>query len=180
MNITETKLKDVYLLSPNVFEDTRGWFMETYSKVKMGHLTNVDFVQDNQSYSAKKGTLRGIHFQTSPMAQTKLVRCVKGSVLDLAVDLRKDSPNFKKWILVELSAQNKNQLLIPRGFGHGFVTLEDDTEIVYKVDNYYSKENDKSILWSDSDLNIEWGITNPILSDKDINAPRLKEIELVW
>jgi dTDP-4-dehydrorhamnose 3,5-epimerase len=175
MKVTETKLEGVYIIEPQVFGDTRGWFMETYSKKKTPQI-DCDFVQDNHSYSAQKGTLRGIHFQRPPMGQAKLVRCTRGAVMDYAVDLRKGSPTFKQWISMELTAENKKQLFIPRGYGHAFVTLTDDTEIMYKADNYYSPEHDASILWSDPDLNIDWGTENPILSDKDKKAPLLKDI----
>ena len=177
MTITSTKLPGVLIIEPRVFDDTRGWFMESYSKTKTPQIT-CDFVQDNHSYSAKKGTLRGIHFQTPPMEQAKLVRCVRGSVMDFAVDLRSDSATYKQWISIELSAENKKQLFIPRGFGHAFVTLTDDAEVVYKTDNYYSPQHDGAVRWNDPDLVIEWGINNPILSDKDCGAPLLKEIKL--
>ena len=133
------------------------------------------FVQDNHSSSTVKGTLRGIHFQRGDQAQAKLVRCVRGAVLDVAVDLRPNSPTYKQWVAVELSAENKKQLMIPRGFGHGFVTLTDDVEFLYKADNFYAPEADGSIRWNDPDLNIDWGTDSPILSDKDANAPFLKD-----
>ena len=177
MKVTETKLKGVLIIEPQVFGDARGWFMETYSKVKTPQI-DCDFVQDNQSYSAQKGTLRGIHFQRAPMAQAKLLRCTRGAVMDFAVDLRPDSETYKEWVGVELSAENKRQLFIPRGFGHGFVTLTDDTEFFYKTDNYYSAEHDAAILWSDPDIGIDWGTDSPIVSEKDEKAPLLKEIIL--
>ena len=174
MKITETKLEGVYIVEPQVFGDNRGWFMETYSKKKTPQI-DCDFIQDNQSFSAKKGTLRGIHFQTSPMAQAKLLRCTRGAILDVAVDLRPESKTYKEWISIELSAENKKQLFIPRGFGHGFVTLMDDSELQYKADNYYSYEHDRAILWSDPEIGIDWGIDDPIVSDKDKTAPLLSE-----
>jgi len=177
MTITKTLIDNVHIFIPDVFVDTRGWFMETYNKIKTLEI-DCEFVQDNHSYSAQKNTLRGIHFQRSPMAQAKLVRCIRGAILDFAVDLRTDSETFRQWICVELSAKNKKQLFIPRGFGHAFITLEDDTEIVYKVDNYYSAEHDGTILWSDPEIGIKWGVDDPILSDKDKNAPLLKGIKL--
>ena len=173
MKIIETKLPGVLIIEPQVFEDARGWFMETYSKKKTPQI-GCDFVQDNQSLSKLKGTLRGIHFQKAPMEQAKLVRCARGSLMDFAVDLRPDSPMYKQWISIELSADNKKQLFIPHGIGHAFVTLTDNTEIIYKADNYYSKEHDAVILWSDPELSIDWGIADPILSDKDAAAPPLK------
>ena len=134
-----------------------------------------EFVQDNHSMSSVKGTLRGIHFQKGDKAQAKLVRCVRGAVLDVAVDLRHESPTYKQWVAVELSAENKKQLLIPRGFGHGFVTLTDEVEFLYKADNYYAPEADGGLRWNDPELNIDWGVNSPILSDKDAKAPFLKD-----
>jgi dTDP-4-dehydrorhamnose 3,5-epimerase len=175
MNIYETTLQGVYIIEPIVFGDVRGWFTETYSKIKTPQIT-CDFVQDNHSFSSKKGTLRGIHFQKPPMEQAKLVRCVRGAIMDFAVDLRPQSVTFKKWFNIELSAENKKQLFIPHGFGHAFITLENDTEVLYKTDNYYSPEHDSVVLWSDPDIGIDWGNPNPILSDKDKTAPNLKAI----
>lgn len=150
--------------------------MESWNKKKMEEAgLYYDFVQDNHSKSTVKGTLRGIHFQKGDKAQAKLVRCVKGAVLDVAVDLRKNSPTFKQWVGVELSAENKKQLLIPRGFGHGFVTLTDDVEFLYKVDNYYAPEADAGIRWNDPDIGVDWGVENPILSEKDKKNPFLKD-----
>lgn len=179
MNIIKTELEGVYIVEPKVFGDNRGWFMESYSaKVFQQHGLNYNFVQDNHSFSATKGTLRGIHFQKGDSAQAKLVRCCKGSVLDVAVDLRKGSPTYKKWVSVELSAENKRQLLIPRGFGHGFVTLTDDVEFLYKADNYYDPVNDRSILWCDEEIGVNWCVENPIISEKDSRAPRLKDSDV--
>jgi len=175
MTINETKLKGVYIVEPQVFGDARGWFMETYNKKKTPQIT-CSFVQDNQSYSATKGTLRGIHFQRPPMAQAKLIRCTRGAVMDFAIDLRPNSETYKQWIGVELTEENKKQIFIPRGFGHAFVTLTDDAEIQYKADNYYSAEHDSAILWSDPDIGIDWGVEDPIVSDKDKVAPLLKDI----
>lgn len=176
MNVIETKLPGVVIVEPQVFGDHRGWFMESWSQKTMeAHGLNCDFVQDNQSYTARKGTLRGIHFQQYPMAQTKLVRVTRGAVMDVAVDLRKDSPTYKQWIAVELSAENRKQLLIPQGFGHAFLTLTDDVEFVYKCDNFYSKEHDRNIRFDDPELGVEWGIAEPILSEKDAAAPFLKD-----
>ena len=176
MKIIDTKLPDVKVLEPDVFGDHRGWFMETWSQKKLEDLgKHFTFVQDNQSYTAKKGTLRGIHFQNGEWSQAKLVRVVAGAVLDVAVDLRKGSPTYLQWVGVELSADNKRQLLIPRGFGHGFVTLTDDVEFVYKVDNDYNKESDRSIRFDDPQIGVNWGVVDPILSDKDKSAPFLKD-----
>ena len=176
MNVIETKLAGVVIVEPQVFGDHRGWFMESWSQKTMAdNGLNVNFVQDNQSYTARKGTLRGIHFQQYPMAQTKLVRVTRGAVMDVAVDLRKDSPTYRQWVAVELSAENKKQLLIPQGFGHAFLTLTDDVEFVYKCDNFYSKEHDRNIRFDDPELGVEWGIADPILSEKDAAAPFLKD-----
>lgn len=176
MKITKTKLDGVVIIEPDVFGDNRGFFMESWNKEKMEEVgLFYNFVQDNHSKSTVKGTLRGIHFQKGDKAQAKLVRCVKGAVLDIAVDLRKNSPTFKQWVGVELSAENKKQLLIPRGFGHGFVTLTDDVEFLYKADNYYAPEADAGIRWNDPDIGVEWGIENPILSEKDKKNPFLKD-----
>lgn len=177
MKLTKTKLDGVVILEPEVFGDYRGFFMESWSKAKMESAgLYYDFVQDNHSRSTMKGTLRGIHFQKGDKAQAKLVRCVKGAVLDVAVDLRRESPTFKQWVAVELSADNKKQLLIPRGLGHGFVTLTDDVEFLYKADNYYYPEAECGIRWNDPDLAIEWGISVPILSDKDKHNLFFKEL----
>lgn len=176
MKITKTKLDGVVIIEPDVFGDNRGFFMESWNKEKMAELgLDYDFVQDNHSKSTVKGTLRGIHFQKDDKAQAKLVRCVKGAVLDVAVDLRKNSPTFKQWVGVELSEENKKQLLIPRGFGHGFVTLTDDVEFLYKADNYYAPEADAGIRWNDPEIGVEWGVENPILSEKDKKNPFLKD-----
>jgi len=177
MILTETKLKGVYILEPQVFGDARGWFMETYNKKKTPQIT-CSFVQDNQSYSAAKGTLRGIHFQRPPMAQAKLIRCTRGALMDFAIDLRPKSETYKQWVSVELTEENKKQIFIPRGFGHAFITLADDTEVQYKADNYYSPDHDSAILWSDPEIGIDWGNEDPIVSDKDKIAPLLKEVQL--
>ena len=176
MKITKTKLEGVVIIEPDVFGDNRGFFMESWNKKKMLEAgLDYDFVQDNHSKSTVKGTLRGIHFQKGDKAQAKLVRCVKGSVLDVAVDLRRNSPTFKQWVGVELSEENKKQLLIPRGFGHGFVTLTDDVEFLYKADNYYAPEADAGVRWNDPEIGVEWGIENPVLSEKDKKNPFLKD-----
>ena len=176
MNITETSLKGVFIVEPKVFGDERGWFMESWSKRKFedGGI-NVEFLQDNQSFSAAKGTLRGLHYQLNPMAQAKIVRCTRGEIFDVAVDIRKGSPQYAKWVGATLSATNKKQLFIPRGFAHGFITLTDDVEVQYKADNYYAPDCDGNIRWDDPDINVEWPIAPIILSDKDKAAPLLKE-----
>lgn len=176
MNIVQTEIEDLIVIEPKIFGDHRGWFTETYSKKKFQNLgIDIDFVQDNHSFSAQKGTLRGLHFQLEPKAQTKLIRCTKGKIIDIAVDIRKGSPTYKKWVAIELTEKNKKQLLIPKGFAHGFLTLTDDTEVEYKVDEYYSPENDRSIRFDDPELNIYWGIDTPVLSDKDLKAPLFSE-----
>jgi dTDP-4-dehydrorhamnose 3,5-epimerase len=180
MKFTETELEGVWIVEPNLFGDHRGWFMETYSEntFKENGLS-FNFVQDNQSYSATKGTLRGLHYQLNPKAQTKLVRCTRGSIFDVAVDVRKGSPTLGKWFGLELTAENKKQLLIPKGFAHGFMTLEEDVEVQYKVDELYAPECDGGILWNDPSIGIEWPIdVVPVLSAKDKNAPLLKDTNL--
>ena len=176
MQVTKTDLEGVLILEPKVFGDARGWFMETWSARKMEAAgLNFNFVQDNQSYSAHKGTLRGLHYQTAPFAQTKLVRCTRGKLLDVAVDIREGSPTFAKWVAVELTAENKKQLLIPRGFAHAFLTLTDDVEIQYKADNFYAPACDGNIIWNDPEINITWNFPPTILADKDAKAPTLHE-----
>ena len=176
MKVTETKLKGVYVVEPQVFGDARGWFTESWSEKKLvGAGIMADFVQDNHSYSAQKGTLRGLHYQLNPMCQAKMLRCTRGKIFDVAVDIRKGSPQYGQWVGVELSAENHKQLFIPRGFAHGFITLTDDVEVQYKADNYYAPECDGNIRWDDPEINVEWPIEPVILSDKDRVAPLLKE-----
>ncbi len=176
MKVTETKLKGVYVVEPQVFGDARGWFTESWSEKKLAEAgIKADFVQDNHSFSAQKGTLRGLHYQLNPMCQAKMLRCTRGKIFDVAVDIRKGSPQYGQWIGVELSAENHKQLFIPRGFAHGFITLTDDVEVQYKADNYYAPECDGNIRWDDPDIGVEWPIEPVILSDKDKAAPLLKE-----
>ena len=176
MNFVKTEIEGVYIVEPKVFGDHRGFFMESWSKKDFeAAALFYDFVQDNHSSSAVKGTLRGIHFQRGDKAQAKLVRCVRGAVLDVAVDLRPQSPTYKKWVAVELSEENKRMLLIPRGFGHGFVTLTDDVEFLYKADNPYCPEADGGIRWNDPEIGVDWGVEAPVLSAKDQTAPFLKD-----
>jgi len=178
MEIIKAKLPDVVVISPTVHGDNRGWFMETHSsKTLAENGINLNFVQDNHSFSSEKGTLRGLHYQLMPKAQTKLVRCTKGSIYDVAVDLRVDSPTFKQWYGIELSAENKKQLLVPKGFAHGFITLTSDVEVQYKVDEIYSPEHDRNILWNDPEIGIEWPDLEVTLSEKDKNAPLLKDAD---
>jgi dTDP-4-dehydrorhamnose reductase/dTDP-4-dehydrorhamnose 3,5-epimerase len=181
MKVTKTKFKGLLVIETDVYGDNRGWFTENYTKnkfVKNG--IDIDFVQDNQSYSAQKGTLRGIHFQTNPKSQNKLIRCTRGTIVDTVVDLRKGSDTYKQWFSIELSAENKKQLCMPKGFGHAFLTITDDVEVQYKVDEYYSKENDRSIRFDDPEIEVKWGIDNPILSEKDSNAPFLKDSDVAF
>lgn len=174
MKINDLNLQGVRILEPQYFEDYRGYYCETYSKRTMEqNEIHTVFVQDNHSFSLKKGTIRGIHFQNNPKPQIKLVRCTRGRVLDFAIDLRKNSPTFKKWVSVELSAENRKQIWIPAGFGHGFVTLEDNCEVLYKVDEFYEPEYDRAIAWNDPEIGIDWGISDPIISRKDIDASTL-------
>ena len=177
MNFIPTGLDGVFIVEPKVFGDGRGFFMESWSKRDFEEAGFFyDFVQDNHSLSTVKGTLRGIHFQRGEYAQAKLVRCVRGAVLDVAVDLRRSSPAFGRWVAVELSAENRRQLLIPRGFGHGFVTLTDETEFLYKADNFYAPAYEGGIRWNDAELGIDWGVENPILSPRDAALPLWKEV----
>lgn len=178
MKIYKTDIEGVVIIEPSVFEDERGYFFESYNQAKMEEAgLNYTFIQDNQSKSSY-GTVRGIHFQKGEFAQAKLVRVLEGTVLDVAVDLRKNSPTFGKYVAVELSAENKKQLMIPRGFGHGFSVLSKTAVFAYKCDNVYNKASEGGIRFDDPDINIDWKI-NPkdaILSEKDKNAPMLKDI----
>ena len=171
-------IEDVQLIIPKVFKDERGFFLESYKKSDfINNGINIDFNQDNHSRSTK-GVLRGLHYQASPKGQAKIVRCIKGEIFDVAVDIRKNSPTFGKWVGEKLSEENKHMLYIPDGFAHGFVVLSDIAEILYKASNEYSKEHDRVILWCDPDIGIDWGIDfEPILSEKDRVQPKLKEIE---
>lgn len=170
MQVEKTPLNDLVLIKPRVFPDERGYFYEAFNaKTFADKGLNVTFVQDNVSMS-QKGVLRGIHFQKPPFAQGKLVQVLRGSVLDVAVDLRKESPSYGKHFSYVLSAENKTQLYVPEGFGHGFVTLEDNTLFSYKCSNYYNKDSEGAILWNDPELNIDWQIEQPIISAKDQEA----------
>jgi dTDP-4-dehydrorhamnose 3,5-epimerase len=174
--IEELELPGVLIIIPEEYEDYRGSYMESYSERKLRNEgITTKFVQDNHSKTIKKGTIRGIHFQNNPKPQTKLVRCTRGKVLDVVVDLRKDSNNYKKWVAVELSEDNNKQIWIPNGFGHAFLTLTDNCHVLYKVDEFYEPTYDRAIRWDDPELGIKWGIENPIISVKDTNAPLLKD-----
>ncbi|WP_198305491.1 dTDP-4-dehydrorhamnose 3,5-epimerase [Arcobacter vandammei] len=178
MQFTRTQIPDVVIIEPKVHGDSRGYFVETFRQDKLEEFLGykINFIQDNESKSSY-GVLRGLHYQLPPFAQTKLVRVISGRVLDVAVDIRKNSPTFGKHVAVELSAENKKQLLVPRGFAHGFVVLEDHTTFAYKVDNYYSPECDRGIAFDDVDLGIDWQveIEKLLLSEKDKKQPKLKD-----
>ncbi|MDR3048496.1 MAG: dTDP-4-dehydrorhamnose 3,5-epimerase [Elusimicrobiota bacterium] len=175
MKITKLDLDGAMLLEPKYFEDDRGYYCETYSQrtlAKEG--IDIVFVQDNHALSLKKKTLRGIHFQINPKAQAKLVRCTRGGLLDVIVDLRKQSPTYKKHLSIELSETNRRQLLIPKGFGHAYITLTDNCEFQYKVDEFYEPSTEGGIVYNDPELNIDWGVKDIIISQKDAAAPLLK------
>ena len=178
MEVTALSIPDVKLIVPKRFEDARGFFVETYNRRRLAEAgINLDFVQDNHSLSREAGVLRGLHFQIAPHAQAKLVRTVKGRILDVAVDIRRGSPSYGKHVAEELSAANGAMLLVPIGFAHGFVTLEPDTEVIYKVTDYYAPDCDRGIAWDDPALAIEWrlGARKPIVSEKDGRHPRFGE-----
>ena len=183
MNFTRTAIPDVVIIEPKVHGDARGYFVETFRADKLEEFLGykINFCQDNESKSSR-GVLRGLHYQLAPAAQTKLVRVIQGSVLDVAVDIRKGSPTFGQHVSVNLSSENKKQLLVPRGFAHGFVVLEDDTVFAYKVDNYYSPENDRGILFSDVNLGIDWKIPHSELnlSAKDEVQPKLEDTQDIF
>jgi dTDP-4-dehydrorhamnose 3,5-epimerase len=179
MNIREFKISDVKLIVPKRFNDVRGYFSETWSdRLFREQIANVAFVQDNQSLSARKGTLRGLHFQKPPFAQGKLVRVLSGSIFEVAVDIRQGSPTYRRHIAVKLSASDGAQLWVPPGFIHGFCTLEDKTEVLYKVTSYYSPSHDAGVLWNDETLAIDWPVNTDsvVLSEKDSQHPRLDEL----
>lgn len=178
MKIMTTDLPDVLVLEPVRHGDSRGFFSESWNAERMAEAgLDIAFVQDNHSFSHKKGTLRGLHYQAPPHAQGKLVRCGRGRLWDVAVDFRFGSPAFGRWYAVELSFDNGLQLWIPPGFLHGFVTQEPDTEIIYKCTDHYAPECDAGVRWNDPDIAIDWPVDNPLLSQKDTNAPLLREIE---
>ncbi len=176
MIIESTPIKDLILITPNLFKDNRGYFLETYNQKKLDKVIRTRFVQDNESLS-QKDVLRGLHFQKPPFAQAKLIRVISGSILDIAVDLRTDSETFGKHFKHILSSENKKQLFIPTGFAHGFLCLENNTIINYKCSDYYQAKSEASILWNDENLNIDWGIKNPILAEKDRLAEKFTTFE---
>lgn len=180
MKAIKTKIPGVLIIETDVFGDHRGYFSETYSKPKYAELgIDVEFVQDNMSFSAQKGTLRGLHWQNPPYAQSKLVSCTKGAVIDVAVDIRKGSPTYGEWVSVELTAENHRQFFIPQGFAHGFLTISDDVEFRYKVDNVYNKESEGGMRYDDLSVNVDWGSLlngiEPVLSEKDAHGPTLED-----
>jgi len=180
MNYIETAIKGVWIIEPKVFNDKRGYFFEAWKKSEFeSHIGHVDFIQDNESRSSY-GVLRGLHYQKGDCSQAKLVRVIRGRVLDVAVDIRRSSPTFGKYVAVELSEDNKRQFFIPRGFAHGFLVLSDDAIFTYKVDNVYAPEAEAGIRWNDADINIEWPIAaaDVVVSDKDSNASSLRDAEV--
>ncbi len=179
MDFIKTEIDGCFEVVPKVFGDNRGWFYESYSKKAFEENgINIDFVQDNRSFSEKKGTLRGLHCQKDPYSQSKIVTCLRGEIIDVAVDIRKGSPTFMKKVMIKLTGENKKMLLIPRGCLHGFVSLTENVEISYKVDNLYEPSADRSIKFDDPEIGVEWGNINPVLSEKDKNAPLLKESDV--
>ncbi|MEW9699974.1 dTDP-4-dehydrorhamnose 3,5-epimerase [Paenibacillus sp. SI8] len=179
MNVISTKLQGLYIIEPDIHSDNRGFFMESYSSRKFDELgINFLVVQDNHSLSVENGVIRGLHYQLNPKAQKKLVRVISGAIYDVAVDIRKNSPTFGLWNGVILSEANKRQLFVPQGFAHGFCTIVPNTQVLYKVDEYYSPEHDRGILWSDPALGIDWPTSRPVLSEKDQQHPLLKDAEI--
>ncbi|CAH1193300.1 dTDP-4-dehydrorhamnose 3,5-epimerase [Paenibacillus plantiphilus] len=179
MEVLQTNLHGVKLIKPTVYGDCRGFFFESYNEAAfLDNSINHTFIQDNHSFSQEAGVLRGLHYQSSPHAQTKLVRVTSGAIFDVVVDIRKGSPTFSQWQGFILSAANKHQLLVPQGFAHGFCTLVPNCEVQYKVDNLYSPEHDRGIAWNDPELNIDWPTSQPILSEKDTKHPLLADAEM--
>ena len=177
MFVKRLKFPDLLAIRPDRHEDERGFFSETYNRRALADAgVEEEFVQDNHSLSGPQGTLRGLHFQAPPAAQAKVVRVVRGVILDVAVDIRVGSPSFGQHVCCELSARKWNQIYIPKGFAHGFCTLEPDTEVIYKVSDYYAPEHDRGLLWSDPALGIKWPVSEPLLSEKDRSHPLLREL----
>jgi dTDP-4-dehydrorhamnose 3,5-epimerase len=179
MNVIKTKIPDVVILEPKVFGDDRGFFYESFNQKKFEQTIgrSINFVQDNHS-SSSKGVLRGLHYQLAPIAQAKLVRCLAGAIFDVAVDIRQNSSTFGQWVGVELTAKNKKQIWIPEGFAHGFIALEDGSEILYKTNNFYSKDCERAIIWNDKKLNIQWPMLPAVISDKDMHAISFDNAEI--
>jgi dTDP-4-dehydrorhamnose 3,5-epimerase len=178
LKLVKTKLEGVLIIEPDVFGDSRGFFMESYSKQKFQELgLEHELIQDNHSLSVQAGVISGLHYQSSPTAQSKIVRVLSGAIYDVAVDIRPESATFGQWVGVVLSEDNKRQLLVPKGFAHGFCTIAQNTNVLYKVDEYYSPEHDRGILWNDPELGIDWPTNNPILSEKDKHQPLFKQMQ---
>lgn len=179
MTVETTALEGVFLITPRRFGDNRGFFSESYSRKSLAEQgIDIEFVQDNHSLSSQVGTVRGLHFQAPPHAQDKLVRCGKGALFDVAVDIRRGSPTYGKWVGYELSFENGRQLLVPAGFAHGFMTLQPDTEIIYKCSDYYAPETEGAVVWDDPAIDIDWPLdVAPVLSDKDAAARPLAELD---
>lgn len=179
MRVLKTKFDEVLLLEPTVYGDNRGYFMESFNTHQLRDIGIDDtFVQDNQSLSTSAGTIRGLHYQLKPKAQSKLVRVLAGAIYDVVVDIRKNSPTFGQSVHVILSEENKRQLYVPEGFAHGFCTLTNNTVVFYKVNEFYSPEHDRGILWNDPEIGIQWPVSTPILSEKDTKHPALSQAEI--
>lgn len=177
MQVTTTFIEGLKIIQPTVFNDARGYFYEPYNRKTYAEAGIAEeFVQDNQSFS-QKGVIRGLHFQNPPHAQAKLLRILQGSIWDVVVDIRTSSPTYGKYFGIELSAENKTIFYVPRGFAHGFLTLEDNTLLLYKCSDFYNKASEESLIWNDPDVSIPWNISNPILSEKDLKGKTLKELK---
>jgi len=177
MKINKTFIEDLLIIEPQLFKDDRGFFYESYNKNNLDKVVNVVFVQDNESKS-NKGVIRGLHFQKPPYAQTKLIRCISGSILDVAVDLRKNSKTYGKSFSIELSSENNKQLFVPKGFAHGFQVISDEAIVNYKVDNFYNPKSDSGIIWNDKELSIDWNLAiKPVISLKDLKLISFKELK---
>lgn len=177
MQVTKTFIEGLLIIQPTVFHDDRGYFYEPYNRKAFAEIgITEEFVQDNQSFS-QKDVVRGLHFQKPPHAQAKLLRILQGSIWDVAVDIRKSSPTYGKYFGLELSAENKTMFYVPKGFAHGFVTLEDNTLLLYKCSDFYNKASEESLIWNDADVAIPWKINNPILSEKDLKGKKLSELD---
>lgn len=177
MQVKTTFIEGLLVIQPTIFHDARGYFYEPYNKKAFAEAGIAEeFVQDNQSFS-QKGVIRGLHFQNPPHAQAKLLRILQGSIWDVAVDIRKSSPTYGKYFGIELSAENKTIFYVPKGFAHGFLTLEDNTLLLYKCSDFYNKSSEESLIWNDPDVAIQWKINNPLLSEKDLNGKKLKEFK---
>lgn len=181
--IERLEIPDVWIYTPRRFEDQRGWFSETFNSASLAEaLRGVAFVQDNQAFSRAKGTLRGLHFQSPPKAQDKMLRVLRGAVLDVAVDIRRRSPTFGRWVAAEISAANGKQIFVPKGFAHGYLTLEPDTEVFYKVSDFYSKEHEGGVAWDDPAIGVAWGVSaaEAVIVERDQMLPRLADLAPIF